>query len=80
MKIEEALSNEKKLDFSYCTTFYEVILIVMKSEKNFKLLHLLKILIQQITQTLTKNSELSNQMAIHTPLMRDVKYMFSQGG
>ena len=55
-------------------------MVVIKSEKNFKLLHLLKILVQQITQTLTRNSELSNQMAIYTPLMRDVKYMFSQGG
>lgn len=53
---------------------------IMKNEKNFKLLQLLKILIQQITQTLTKNKELTDQMAFYTPLMRDVKYMFSQGG
>lgn len=49
-------------------------------EKNSKLQQLLRVLIEQITQTLTKNVEVSNQMAYYTPLLRDTKYMFSQGG
>lgn len=40
----------------------------------------MKILVQQITQTLSKNNDVSNQMAYYTPLLRDTKYMFNQGG
>lgn len=40
----------------------------------------MRVFLQQITQTLTKNGDLSNQMAIYTPLLRDTKYMFNQGG
>lgn len=40
----------------------------------------MKIFLQQITQTLTKNVEVSNEMAYYTPLLRDTKYMFNQGG
>lgn len=52
----------------------------MKEEKNYKIQHLLRILIQQVTQTLTKNTDLSNEMANFTPFLRDTKYMFNQGG
>lgn len=33
----------------------------------------------QITQTLTKNIDISNYLAYYTPLLRDTKYMFNQG-
>ena len=67
-------------DLTDCTSFYQILLAILRAEKNCKLLHLLRILIQQITQTMTKNPELSEQMAYYTPFIRDVKYMFTQGG
>lgn len=57
-----------------------MLLKIMRGEKNVKIQHLLRILVQQTTQTLTKNTDLSNQMALYTPLLRDTKYMFNQSG
>ena len=53
---------------------------MMIKETNIKLISLFRILIEQITQTLTKNKDLSNHMAYYTPLLRDTKYMFNQSG
>ena len=49
------------------------------NEKNSKTLHLLKILAEQIVQTLTKNKDVSEQMAFITSFLRDTKYLFNQG-
>ena len=51
----------------------------MMNEKNSKTLHLLKILTEQIVQTLTKNKDVSEQMAFITSFLRDTKYLFNQG-
>ena len=69
-----------KSQISECTSFYEVLFKIVRIQKNSKLQLLLRILIEQITQTLTKNKDISNQLAYYTPLLRDTKYMFNQGG
>lgn len=40
---------------------------------------MIKILIEQITQTLTKNRDISEQIAHVTTFLRDTKYLFNQG-
>ena len=51
----------------------------MLKEKNSKTLNLIKVLAEQIVQTLTKNKEISEQMALMTSFLRDTKYLFNQG-
>ena len=51
----------------------------MLSERNSKTLNLLKLLAEQIAQTLTKNKDISEQMALMTSFLRDTKYLFNQG-
>lgn len=51
----------------------------MIKEKNSKTLNLVKILIEQIVQTLTKNKDISEQTALVTSFLRDTKYLFNQG-
>ena len=51
----------------------------MKLE-NSKHLYLIKSLIEQITQTLTKNSEVSRSVAHTTGFLRDTRQLFSASG
>ena len=57
-------------------SFYEFLFFTLLQERNSKTITLVKILIEQITQTLTKGREISEQVALMTSFLRDTKYLF----
>jgi hypothetical protein len=52
---------------------------ILLKEKNIKTLSLIKILLEQIVQTLTKGKDISEQVALITSYLRDTKYLFNPG-
>jgi hypothetical protein len=57
-----------------------MLLFLLAREKNSKQLLLVKILLEQILQTITKNKTISDRVALSTSLLKDVKYIFNPAG
>ncbi len=61
-------------------SFYEVLLFELSREKSIKQLVLIKILLEQILQTVTKSKAASHRVSLSTSLLKDVKYIFNPAG
>ena len=61
-------------------SFYEILLFMLAREKSSKQLILVKVLLEQILQTMTKGKVPSERVALSTSLLKDLKYIFSPAG
>lgn len=58
-------------------TFYQILLLQLQKEQPYKQSVLLKLLVQQITQAITRDSRLSDQLAVYSPLLREIRFLFN---
>ena len=61
-------------------SFYEILLFMLAREKSSKQLILVKVLLEQILQTMTKRKVPSERVALSTSLLKDLKYIFNPAG
>lgn len=61
-------------------SFYEILLFYLEREKSCKQLTLVKILLEQILQTIKKNKIVSERVGLSTSLLKDLKYIFNPAG
>lgn len=54
-----------------------MLLMQLRREQPYKQSVLMKLLIQQLTQSVTRDSRLSEQLAVYSPLLRESRFLFN---
>ncbi len=52
-------------------------MLQMRKDQPYKQSVLLRLLLQQLTQSVTRDGKLSEQVAVYSPLLREVRFLFN---